>query len=84
MRRPHGYATLVGPGVFKEEDTIVCAHCQRIVPVKPLSDPSDMGGLCKICNGLICAPCVGKGCTPWERVMEQAEARERARKSYGL
>lgn len=100
MRRPGGYATVVSPvksivqldglrceeipeGTF-ESDTFSCFHCGRITHVRPRMDPADMGGMCKICYQLICHKCVGHGCDPFEKKMERAEARERARRSYGI
>ena len=86
MRVPQFYATTVDPvHGNKEEEGFVCKHCQKIVTVKPFSDPVEMGGLCKCCMGLICKRCVGLGkCVPWERQMEIIEARDKARRSYGL
>lgn len=50
-----GYATLTLPlGQVKECDTITCAHCMGVRHVKPFCDPADLGGLCKICMGVIC------------------------------
>lgn len=83
MRRPQGYLVGFYPeGPPKEADSFTCAHCQRVVFVKPRMDPADMGGLCKQCGGLICARCVGQGCTPWEKAMERTEARERTRRAF--
>jgi hypothetical protein len=86
MRRPGGYLSGVDPtgSTPPECDTFTCGHCQRITFVKPLCDPADMGGLCKVCMGLICSNCVGKDCAPWEKQMEIAEARDRALRSYGM
>lgn len=100
MRRPGGYATVVSPvrsvvnldglrceqipeGVF-EVDTFSCSHCQRITHVMPRMDPADLGGMCKVCYKLICPFCVGKGCDPLEKKLERSEARDRARRSYGI
>lgn len=79
MRRPQGYATISGPDKVVECDTFTCAHCQRIVHIPPRCDPANIGGHCRLCDGLICPSCVGKGCTPWERKMEEAERREALR-----
>ncbi len=85
MRNPGGYLYGVDPvdGV-SECDTFTCLHCQQVVFVKPLCDPADMGGLCKVCMGNICPSCVGLGCTPWEKQMEIAEARDATLRSYGI
>jgi len=94
MRKPQGYATVVGdlrngtPTVIDhgirhtegEIDTFVCNHCNRVVHVPPRQDAANIGGLCKCCMNLICARCVDKGtCIPFERKLEEAEARQRLR-----
>lgn len=76
MRRPQGYATLTDPDVgVTERDTMTCAHCNCIKHVKPQERPEDIGGLCKVCMGLICANCVGKQCIPF---MEKVDRLEKA------
>ena len=96
MFKPQGQATLVGNlsslggpktslELDGEVDTFTCNHCQFIVHVPPRADPSNVGGLCRQCMGLICPKCVARGnCTPWEQTMEKMEAREDALRSYGL
>ena len=93
MRKPQGYATLVGPldrgpKALRQQgvaDTFTCAHCQRIVHVPVKCDPADLGGLCKICMGLVCPRChVTRTCTPWEERMRRMEARYEFRRSAGL
>ena len=92
MRNPHGYTTITGDLARKdptlveqgvrhteaEIDTYLCEHCNRVVHVPARADPSTMGGFCRQCMGLICPKCVDKRtCTPWEKKMEKAEARQR-------
>ena len=85
MRNPQGYAVLTDPGAARlneERDTFTCAHCRRVVHVRPMCNPEDMGGRCLQCEdghgrGLICKGCVGKPCTPFMRALEKQEARER-------
>jgi hypothetical protein len=85
MRQPQGYGVTDSPEGRREQDTFTCFHCQRIVAVRPLMDAADMGGLCKVCMRLICMECVAKlTCTPWEKAMEQIEARDRFLRSVGL
>lgn len=98
MRKPQGYAVLtvaqeavvklgglqaeeVPAGVI-ETDTFSCNHCNRVTHVKARMDPAELGGLCKICYGLICKFCVGRGCDPLEAKLERAEARYHALRSY--
>lgn len=76
-----GYATLTDPIYgMKEADTFTCMHCQNVRRVKPMCDPADMGGLCKICMGLICEKCVGKGCDPFEEKLKRQEKSGLARR----
>lgn len=92
MRKPHGYATVVGdlrngePTVVErgmrhtemEIDTITCGHCNRIVHIPPKKDAADIGGLCKMCMQMICPTCVDKGvCVPFEKKLEAQEAKQR-------
>jgi len=62
----------------EEVDCFTCQHCNKIVPVKPMCDPADAGGLCKQCMGLICEQCYGKrDCTPLMKKIEQVEDKAR-------
>ena len=84
MRNPHGYATLTSENGVAECDTTTCAHCNAITHVRPGEKPEDIGGLCKVCMGLICPKCVGGACVPFLKRIEQEEARYEALRSYGL
>jgi len=85
MFRPGGYAFTFSPdGVQKEMDTATCGHCNSVLHIKPFMDPADMGGLCKQCMKFICPKCVDLGCTPFEKKLDQWEARDRALRSYGI
>ena len=92
MRNPHGYTTVVGdlahstPTLIEqglrhteaEIDTFTCGHCNRVRHVPPKTDAANLGGLCRICDAIICPKCVDKGvCTPWEQKMERMERRQR-------
>lgn len=85
MRREGGYATITDPEKpLVELSTFTCRHCCRITHVKTKHRAEDLGGLCKICMGLICSECVGKGCDPLEEKLRREEERYRALRSYGL
>ena len=86
MRRPGGYAyTFDVSGNRQEADTFTCYHCNRIVVVKPKCDPYDLGGMCRLCEKMICPACVDLGkCDPMEKKLERAESAYHARRSYGL
>jgi hypothetical protein len=89
MLRPQGYATIIpAEGRVIEYDTVSCAHCQRIVFVKPrtlsrvylfpqmdgtfLEEP---GAGCLKCGKPICLRCCDVGtCTPAEKMLEFMEA----------
>lgn len=81
----HGVEQSLITGNKKYEDFFKCFHCQYITIVQPKQDPSDLGGLCKICMKLICHQCVTESkCSPWEKKFERTEARQRFLKSAGL
>lgn len=82
--RAGGYAVAVYPdGQKKEASSFTCAHCNRVKFVKARERAEDLGGLCKVCMGLICDTCVGHSCTPFEKKLEEQEAKYHARRSYG-
>ena len=85
MRRAGGYGLAIyDSGQVVEKDSYTCSHCNSVKFVEPKQRAEDLGGLCKVCMGLICPACVGKGCTPLEKRLEEQEAAYHARRSYGL
>jgi len=91
MRRANNYSTLTDPdkGVL-ERDGFVCGHCQRIVLIQPKQLPEDLGGLCKVCDGLICPRCYdnrmrkGVTCKTWQAQFDEMEARDRLLRQVGV
>lgn len=85
MLKPGGYAfSFDERGVRQECDTFTCAHCNRVVHVYPHCKPDDLGGQCRLCDKPVCPKCVDLGCTPFEKKLEQVEARDRALRSYQI
>ena len=84
MRNPGGCLTIAGPDKTQEIDSTTCVHCNHVFFIKTGQRAEDMGGLCKICMGLICSSCVGKGCDPFEEKLKRQEQRGHALRSYGL
>jgi hypothetical protein len=85
MRRPGGYARISGPDGIEERDSFTCCHCGAVRLVMPRERPEDIGGLCRLCMGMICPACVGAmRCDPLEKKLQRAEAAYEARRSYGL
>lgn len=83
MSQSKGYAILNDPdNKNREFDTLTCNHCQRIILLEPGKVPE--GGWCFQCSKMVCNNCVDKGCTPWEKKMEQMEAKQRMLRSVGL
>lgn len=92
MRNPHGTAIIVDPNApVRELDTITCAHCQRIVFIKPglvrqgfdAGSPDnpdtehDPGGFCRVCMSPVCGPCCDDGrCVPFEVKLLKMEGRK--------
>lgn len=86
LRRSGGYGVISEPGKKDVEfDSVTCAHCNRVVLIRAGIDPAQLGGFCRACMRHICGPCADLGrCTPWERQMDKAEARDRLLRSVGL
>jgi hypothetical protein len=84
LLREQGYACISDPeSGIKEASTFTCNHCQRIVHVKAKADPYDLGGLCRLCDKMICPTCVGKDCVPFMKSVEQMEERYHRRRALG-
>ena len=94
MLRPGGYFICADPAPRRGEqatvecDTFTCQHCNRIVRVKPMCPPEEIGGRCMQCGeglgGLICKECADRGtCTPLLKQIEEMEARDRFRRAVG-
>lgn len=78
MRKALGYELIIDPTKPVEEyDTFTCLHCQFVQRRKPFCSPTDeaIGAYCHMCDGPICLGCVGKGCIPFEKKLDQLEKR---------
>jgi hypothetical protein len=86
MRKPQGYAIWTDPVTAPvERDTFTCAHCNRVVIVAPKTDPTDLGGFCRMCMQHLCGPCADLGtCTPFEQRLDAMERRDRLHRAMGL
>lgn len=85
MRNPGGYGLMCEPGKRDvEHDTFTCAHTNRVVIVKPGARPEDIGGLCKVCMGLICSEEVGRPCVVLEKRLQRMEDSARFARDAGL
>ena len=87
LRRIGGYASLTDRttgNVIAEANTFCCGHCGFHTHVKAKADPYELGGLCRVCDSLICARCVGRPCVTMEARLEAEEASYHARRSYGM
>lgn len=85
MLRPGGYGQLIDPvnGV-SEHDTFTCCHCNKVVMVKPKASMEEFGGFCTLCFKPTCPRCEAVGtCTPFEKKLEEAEAKARFRCEVG-
>jgi len=82
MLRPQGYAVISEPGKADEvRESITCTHCNCIVFLKPRQPPP---GFCRLCYNHLCEACTTKGvCTPFEKRLEEMEARERFHRAVG-
>jgi len=85
MRNPQGYGVVFGPsGVIDEHDTTTCGHCNGVNKIIHGMRAEDMGGLCKLCMKLTCSKCVDGPCIPFEKKLEQMEARDRWHRAYNV
>lgn len=82
MRVPQVYMVTTEPEGVTEGDGFVCGHCQKIVHVPPYADPAALGGQCKSCDRLICPRCVGGGCRPIEKWLDEVERRIESDRTY--
>lgn len=88
MLRPQGYLVIADPiAPLVERDTVTCAHCQRIVLVKPGTSATvflvtgadgqvheEPGAFCRRCMAPVCLACDRRGtCTPWEAQLDRLE-----------
>ena len=99
MRRPQGYARIIGgSGTVAnfdklrceeirtdsfEVDTFSCVHCNRVIHVKPFASMDDFGSMCRNCMKMTCPTCANGPCVPFMKKLEQIEERDRIRRSYG-
>lgn len=78
VRRPQGYSFLSNQESdrIQEHDTLMCCHCQMILVIRPGSGTER--GWCYKCSGPLCGKkkCQEK-CVPFEKVIEQIEAKGR-------
>lgn len=100
MRNPTGYATIVEPDrPLVERDSTSCGHCGSVIFVKPhtastvylildrqtLQWREASGAFCRVCMRPVCLTCHAHGrCTPWEKKLEAAEARDRLCRAVGI
>lgn len=98
MLRPHGYTQVFGSGPLAEADTCQCGHCSGHVFVKPGTASTvylihhrdgrtteEPGAFCRVCMSHICLKCHDVGrCVPFEKQIEQWEARDRLRRTVGV
>ena len=61
-------------GAMLETSTFTCFHCNTVVHVLPKSDVNSVG-FCKKCMKPICQKCASLPCIPFERQLEEIEAK---------
>ena len=85
-----GRAIITDPDAARpfESDTIMCAHCQRVIMTNTLDEHGrkrdhgggkfDLGGNCRLCRKMVCGPCADNGvCDPFEEKLLRMESRGR-------
>lgn len=81
-RHQGGYSVTSTVFGIIERETFTCAHCNTVHVVLPKHRPEDVGGMCRLCDALICPRCVAGPCVPFEKKLERIEASARALRSY--
>jgi hypothetical protein len=72
-----GYGVIVDPDAGQEEaDSITCGHCAKVTWMKPYQPGEACGGRCTCCDTFICMECVGKGCYPLEKRLQDWERKK--------
>ncbi len=89
MARHFGYLIEQGPGgVLQERDTATCGHCQHVMILPPPKDGHLLVRIAPECSGcrkFICEACAKDGrCRPWEKQLDEIEARARMLNSLGV
>lgn len=78
MNQARGLVTVTGPSGTVPRETFTCCHCNGLDFV-PEPGAAEIG-FCNRCFARECVPCAKKlngRCTPFERRLEQYEARQR-------
>lgn len=79
--RAGSMAEWTGPQGTTTCAAFTCCHCNTVVIVPQRAAAEDCGGFCLRCMKPICKRCTAAGvCVPFERQLEQYEARMRLRK----
>ena len=88
MLKPGGYGVIYQPdGKQDEHDTFTCSNCQKVTRVPPMANPDDFGNFCQSCMKMHCLRCAGRVgglCVPFQRVLDEANERAYALKTYGF
>lgn len=84
-RREQGVAewTLAGSQT-RTLATVTCCHCNGVTLIPERAAADDCGGFCRLCMRATCKACASGACTPFERRLEESEARGRLLASMGL
>ena len=78
--RVGGYIIISGEwGEVQEHDTFTCPHCNGVQVIRPGS--GTQRGYCHLCTAPTCGKERCLECVPFERMMEEMEARGRLRQA---
>jgi len=76
---------LLDSGRSESRKTFTCAPCNRVVVVPFKCKPEEVGGFCMLEFRPVCPECHVIGtCTPFEKRLEQMEARKRLLTAMGM
>ena len=78
--KPGGIAECFTPLGYEVLYTSTCSHCQHITQGKTAKEVREKTDICRGCMRLICLPCAGKPCLPWEKQCEHEEREDLKRR----
>lgn len=83
-RAEQGVAEWTHAGGRTALPTFTCCHCNAVTVIAPRAKPDDCGGFCRLCMAATCKACADGTCVPFEKRLEELEARARFLASMGL
>lgn len=84
--REAGQINVIGPKGNAEAETLLCAHCQKLMVTRANSPGMKpyIGEMCRKCMKRICPLCMNTDCTPFMKKIEIYERSQALFRALGL